>query len=103
MLLAHEKRTAAKVNQVRTKLPPRPATKPRRSATPARDRFPQEQVGEGKAAFSGNQWCDALHAPSAPNITAMTKTPPQQTITGRITATTARPVSVSCARARPME
>src|SRR5947199_7955528 len=49
------------------------------------------------------QWCDALQAPNAPNIKATSNPPPQQTITGRKTASTARPVSVSWARARPMQ
>src|SRR5216110_729741 len=82
-------------NQLLTTLPPSPAIQARRLARLTRDRFHLEQGTGREAAFCREvQCCDVLQAANPPNMNA---------ISGRKTATTARPVSVSWARANPMQ
>src|SRR5438874_13253327 len=91
-------------NQLLATLPPGSAIQARRLARLTRDRFHLEQDTGREAAFCREvQCCDVLQAANPPNMNAMSSTPPQQTISGRKTASTARPVSVSWARANPMQ
>src|SRR6266498_2549907 len=90
-------------NPLLATLPPGAARQGRRLPRVTPDRFDPEQGAGREAAFFPDQCCDALQAPNPPNINAMSSTPPQQTISGRKTARTARPVSVSWARANPMQ
>src|SRR6266513_2285019 len=85
-------------NQLLATLQPGSATQARRLARLTRDRFHLEQDTGREATFCREvQCCDVLQAANPPNMNAMSSTPPQQT------ASTARPVSVSWARANPMQ
>src|SRR5215469_10925608 len=91
-------------NQLLATLPPGPAIRARRLARLTRDRFHLERDAVREAASCPEvQCCDVLQAAHPPNMNAMSSMPPQQTISGRKTARTARPVSVSWARANPMQ
>src|SRR5438132_13748380 len=91
-------------NQLLATLPPGSAIQARRLARLTRDRFHLEQDTGREAAFCREvQCCDVLQAGNPPNMNAMSSTRPQQTISRRKPARSARPVSVSWARANPMQ
>ncbi len=98
-----ETRNAAMANRGRARPRYRLAHLTTPSARSARGRAGLAQDGDAKVPSMLFQWCDAPQAPSMPNIIASRAMPPQQTINGSNTASTARPVSVSCARANPIQ
>src|SRR5260370_40634367 len=89
-------------SEARTRPQQSPVIQATRSARSIHDRARLEGDAATESASRFNQCWEALHAPSAPNIIRSKSPPPQQTISGSKTATAARPVSVSCARAKPM-